>query len=97
MTYAPPPFNPWYGGYPYPTPESKSDIDQAIRALKKMRKFHDNEKKAEDEKKKKQEHKRSAFSGIEMFFMLTLASPFIGIGYVYVLMFAMRQLQYMMR
>jgi hypothetical protein len=97
MYNAPPPFNPWYGYYgPTPEPRSKSDIDEAIRALKKMRKFHDNEKKIEDEKKKKQQTK-SAFSGIEMFFMLTLASPFIGIGYVYVLMFAMRQLQYMMR
>jgi len=95
MYNAPPPFNPWYGYMP--PPESKSDIDQAIRALKKMRKFHDNEKKAEDEKKKKHEGKKSAFSGVEMFFILTLSSPFIGIGYVYVLMFAMRQLQYMMR
>jgi len=96
MYNAPPPFNPWYGYYPTPEPRSKSDIDEAIRALKKMRKFHDNEKKIEDEKKKKVQQK-SAFSGVEMFFILTLSSPFIGIGYVYVLMFAMRQLQYMMR
>lgn len=97
MSYAPPPFNPWMGYYPTPEVKSKSDIDQAIKALKKMRRFYDDEKKIEDEKKKKDQHKKSAFSGIEMFFMLTLASPFIGIGYVYVLMFAMRQLQYMMR
>ena len=97
MSYAPPPFNPWMGHY-YPTPElkSKSEIDQTIKALKKMRRFYEDEKKAEDEKKKKQQQK-SAFSGVEMFFILTLSSPFIGIGYVYVLMYAMRQLQYMMR
>lgn len=97
MYYAPPPFNPWMGGYPTPEVKSKSDIDQAIKALKKMRRFYDDEKKIEDEKKKKDHPKKSAFSGIEMFFILTLSSPFIGISYVYLLMFAMRQLQYMMR
>jgi hypothetical protein len=96
MSYAPPPFNPWMGFYPTP-PQSKSELNDAIKTLKQMRKFMDNEKKAEDEKKKKSEGKRSAFSGIEMFFILTLSSPFIGIGYVYLLMFAMRQLQYMMK
>jgi hypothetical protein len=95
MTYAPPPFNPWMGYYP--PPQSKSELNDAIKTLKQMRKFMDNEKKAEDEKKKKSEGKKSAFSGIEMFFILTLSSPFIGIGYVYLLMFAMRQLQYMMK
>jgi hypothetical protein len=97
MSYAPPPFNPWMGYYPTPELKSKSEIDQTIKALKKMRRFYEDEKKIEDEKKKKHEGKKSAFSGVEMFFILTLSSPFIGIGYVYVLMFAMRQLQYMMR
>lgn len=64
-------------------PESKSDIDVAIRSLKKMRKFYANEKKTEDEKKKKDQPPKSGFSVIEWFFILNLVAPFVGIGYIW--------------
>ena len=96
MIYSQPPFynpNPW-GGMPqqYGLPPSQilKEAYKAARYVERQNEVHD--KKKEEDKKKKEKEKKLGFSMGERWILTTLFAPAIGIGYLKLMIWVLKDL-----